>query len=54
MLPTVCLLAILAIHTAIRVAQFVVRVVDLDVWDALVYLGLAEYHGAPSPLDAGR
>lgn len=52
MLSTACLLSVLAIYAAIRVTQHVVRALHLDVWDALVYLGLAEHHAPAAPRDA--
>jgi fumarate reductase subunit D len=48
-LPTVLLLTVLAAYVGAQVLRHAVRVLQLDVWEALVYLGLAELDGPPAP-----
>ena len=42
MLTFACLLVVLGIHVGLRVMAAALRAIDVDPWDALLYLGLAE------------
>lgn len=42
MVATACLLALLLLYAAGQVLHRGFRALDLDLWEALVYLGLAE------------
>ena len=54
MLSTVCLLAVLGIYSGLRVLAHVVRVLRLDPWESLVYLGLAEHDAPPAAVERRR
>lgn len=44
---TACLLGVLAIYAGLRVLHRLVVLLELDPWDALVWLGLAERVSEP-------